>query len=107
MPPAGERAVSTGEVWLSAIVLTFALLVIVGCIAMRLRQVIGGDTTFKLVGLVFVIGAALFLITAGYSLEQVTPVMGLLGTALGFVFGKAMPDATASTPGRSEPHHAR
>lgn len=38
---------------------------------------------------VTIIFAALFLIAAGYSDEQAAPVYGILGTILGYLFGKA------------------
>jgi hypothetical protein len=44
-----------------------------------------------------VIFAALFLIVAGYNEKQTAPVFGLLGTILGYVFGKV----AASTPART------
>jgi hypothetical protein len=38
--------------------------------------------------LVIIIFAALFLITAGYSDQQAAPVYGILGTILGYLFGR-------------------
>ena len=38
-------------------------------------------------GLTLVLVAGLFLITAGYSQNQVAPMMGLLGTIVGFLLG--------------------
>lgn len=96
IPGDASRDLTKGEIILSVAVLAFVLLVICAVLLIRTKQVISGDATFKIVGLFFVIGAALFLVTAGYSLEQVTPVMGLLGTALGFVFGKVLDGGTPS-----------
>jgi hypothetical protein len=40
--------------------------------------------------LVMIIFSALFLIVAGYSEKQTAPVFGLLGTILGYMFGRAV-----------------
>lgn len=34
-----------------------------------------------------VVIAALFLIVTGYDKDQITPIIGLLGTIVGFIFG--------------------
>jgi hypothetical protein len=47
-----------------------------------------GPITYRLVVLVLIIVAGMFLITAGYSNDQITPVMGLLGTISGFLLGR-------------------
>ncbi len=88
--PAG--VLSTTEIALSIGVLAFTAIIIGISAWIRVRQAISGDATFKLLGLGLVVGASLFLITAGYSKDQVTPVVGLLGTALGFIFGKQLGD---------------
>jgi hypothetical protein len=75
---------------LSVCVLAFTSAVI-GVVAwMRVRKAISGDAAFKLIGVALIIGLGLFLIPAGYGQAQITPVVGLLGTALGFIFGKQM-----------------
>ncbi|QTA83229.1 Uncharacterized protein dnl_56240 [Desulfonema limicola] len=40
------------------------------------------------VGFTLVIVSGLFLITAGYSQEQISPMIGLLGTTAGYLLGK-------------------
>jgi polyferredoxin len=47
-----------------------------------------------------VIFAALFLIVAGYNEKQTAPVFGLLGTILGYVFGKVASPVT--TPDKTK-----
>jgi hypothetical protein len=47
-----------------------------------------GTNYVKLVGLTIVITAGLFLICAGYTQDQIAPMVGLLGTIAGYLLGK-------------------
>jgi len=49
----------------------------------------------KTVGLTLVLTGGLFLIVAGFTQQQIAPMMGLLGTVAGYLLGK---EATAPTP---------
>jgi hypothetical protein len=44
--------------------------------------------TTKLFIIVVVVGGSLFLLTAGYSQDQMTPIIGLLGTIVGYALGR-------------------
>lgn len=55
--------------------------------------------TFLLVMIIF---SALFLIVAGYSEKQTAPVFGLLGTILGYMFGRAVGPEQSTTPPPSQ-----
>ena len=46
------------------------------------------QSSIRLIGLTLVILAGLFLITAGYSQQQIAPMIGLLGTIAGYLLGK-------------------
>jgi hypothetical protein len=94
------RTLTTAEIVLSAASLVFAAIVIGIAALMRARKLFSADVAFKLIGLALVIGSSMFLVAAGYSQQQITPVVGLLGTALGFVFGKTTrnPEREASRP---------
>jgi hypothetical protein len=46
------------------------------------------DWSFRLMGLALVLTAGLFLIVAGFSQEQMAGMMGLLGSAAGYILGK-------------------
>jgi hypothetical protein len=50
-----------------------------------------------------VIFAALFLIVAGYNEKQTAPVFGLLGTVLGYIFGKVASPPASATPQNQAP----
>jgi hypothetical protein len=40
------------------------------------------------VALVLIVNGTLFLVTAGYNAEQITPALGLLGTVAGYMLGR-------------------
>ncbi len=54
-----------------------------------------GTTNIKLFGLTIVITAGLFLICAGYSQNQIAPMIGLLGSIAGYILGKDAPKESA------------
>jgi hypothetical protein len=55
----------------------------------------------RLIVLTIVVTAGLFVITAGYSQDQIAPMMGLLGTLVGYLLGRdtssPAPEPPAST----------
>ena len=62
--------------------------------ACRNRQVDARES--RLIMLTMIITTALFLVVAGYSDQQTAPVMGLLGTIVGYILGK--PEGKATPP---------
>lgn len=77
------------EIWLSCAVLAF------GVIAMILALVVVIRTSscwaprdvINLFGLILIVSGALVLVTAGYSSQQITGVIGLLGSLGGYLLG--------------------
>ena len=47
------------------------------------------DGILRVFGTILIIFSALFLVVAGYSQEQMGPIMGLLGTIVGYLLGKS------------------
>lgn len=83
----GLSFLTTKEFSLSLAVLGFGLLFAV--VACYLRDKIStAETLFKLLALILLSTLAVILITAGYSDKQMAPIIGLLGTALGYALGK-------------------
>jgi hypothetical protein len=77
------------EVYLSIGVLVFGVLLIGLQVLVILKMAKGWEThSIRMVGLTLVIVAGLFLITAGYSQDQIAPMVGLLGTIAGYLLGK-------------------
>lgn len=70
-----------------SIVLIFGLIVIV--LATYLIK-IGKNTeaVLRIFGTILIIVTAVFLVIAGYADTQIAPVMGLLGTIVGYLLGK-------------------
>lgn len=97
------RAHTSFEIALSVAVLVFGAIVIGLQILVMLRQNKYWDTwAIKIVGLTLVITSGLFLIVAGYSQDQVAPMMGILGTVVGYLLGKdEVPGRTANQGGVS------
>lgn len=85
----GQKGLSQTELWLSVGVLGFTSIVLILLALLRWQNALGEDVVFKLFGLILVVGPSLFLVCAGWTDAQITPVIGLLGTALGFVFGRS------------------
>jgi uncharacterized membrane protein len=50
---------------------------------------------FRLIGLALVLTAGLFLIVAGFTQEQMAGMMGLLGSAAGYILGKDVKGSTS------------
>ncbi|QJR15356.1 hypothetical protein [Usitatibacter palustris] len=46
------------------------------------------DSVMKVFGTVLIVTVSVFLVVAGYSESQISPVIGLLGTIAGYILGK-------------------
>jgi MFS family permease len=82
---------------LTLIVMIAALLLTAAFVAMYLTGR-GSDEFSRYYLAIIVVVAALFLMTAGYDEKQTAPAFGLLGTILGYIFGKM--DSRTATRGR-------
>lgn len=76
------------EFTLSITVLSFGLLVILLEIYLIKEKKISSDDTIKFIIITLIITSTLFLITAGYSNNQIAPAVGLLGTIAGYLLGR-------------------
>jgi len=86
-PPAQDTTMD----YLAAIgTLGLALAVVISACVMRVRRVLSADATFKLIALSLIVVAGLSLLRSNYARELMAPMMVVLGTALGFIFGKQM-----------------
>jgi hypothetical protein len=75
---------------LSVSVLVFGFLIILLVFILLLKQNKGiGVFTIKLFGLIIIITACLFLIVAGFSKDQISPVIGLFGIIAGYLLGSS------------------
>lgn len=87
-PDYGAR--SALELYLSLAVLGFGLIILVLQMAVMLKLGKGwGPNAIRISGLTLVVICGVFLITAGYSQDQIAPMIGLLGTIAGYLLGKS------------------
>ena len=75
--------------------------IIGAAVFMRLRQVIAGDATVKLITIAVTLGGVLLLMASGLSsTEGFSAVTAIFGLGLGYVFGRNPPgDSTDSVGG--------
>lgn len=88
---------------LSFLILGFGLiaaLMILGFYSKILNRM--SDKVMKLVALIIIASLSVFLIVAGFSNEQITPVVGLLGTLTGYVISKSDGSQNQNPPPPSE-----
>jgi hypothetical protein len=95
--PQGEMVGAAPElaapVWSTGNAMTISLVVLVfGVIVMALTSYlsvrrIDKDTILKIVVIPMIVMSGVFLIVAGYSESQISPMVGLLGTIVGYVLG--------------------
>ena len=76
------------EFQLSIIVLSFGfIIVLIEVFLIKIRR-ISSEDSIKFITITLIITSTLFLITAGYSNNQIAPAVGLLGTIAGYLLGK-------------------
>jgi len=75
--------------YLSILVLLFGLIVICLETYLIITKKISTDYAIKFITVTLIVTSTLFLITAGYSNNQIAPAMGLLGTIAGYLLGKS------------------
>ncbi len=93
-PDATKRAatpkpMSLLEAKLSTGLLIFAVVVLLIVTALIRMQKLQGPEMVKFVLITLIIISTLYLITAGYSNDQIAPEIGLLGTIAGYLLGKS------------------
>jgi hypothetical protein len=79
---------SVQTTWRCVSLLAYALIIVAGAVYLTVRGHFNQLVAFKLIALTMVITSGLVLIVAGFSNDQITSMMGLLGTVAGYVLGK-------------------
>jgi hypothetical protein len=91
----GTSTAEGGQPWNPWLIsfLTLAILTFSGFVLHYMRMMLKDGHTpgdiLRLATMPMVITAAIFLVLLGYSNDQMTPVIGLLGTMIGYVLGSA------------------
>ena len=87
------------EYHLSYAILAAMVVLLTMQMALMVKQKKGwGPTNLKVLGIVLVVMMGAFLITAGYSQSQITPMIGILGTLLGYLLGQTGSSRRANDP---------
>jgi hypothetical protein len=84
--------------YLSIFVLVFGLIIMGLETYLIATKRINTDYAIKFITVTLIVTSTLFLITAGYSNNQIAPAMGLLGTIAGYLLGKT----NNNPPGKNE-----
>jgi hypothetical protein len=77
----------TNAMTISSVVLAFGLLVIL-LATYLVRSGVNTEAVLRIFGTILIILVSVFLVVAGYTDTQIAPVMGLLGTIVGYLLGK-------------------
>jgi ABC-type xylose transport system permease subunit len=72
---------------LSVIVVLFGVFICL-CITLLILKKHQAENLLRPFGTILIVTGAIFLIVAGYSEQQISPVIGLLGTIAGYILGK-------------------
>jgi hypothetical protein len=92
-----KRTLESQSETLSTKILIFGGLIVLCYMLILWRKNAGfGVTTIRLILVTLVIVGSLFSLSAGFSSEQIAPVIGLFGTLLGFLLGKNDPKDSSS-----------
>lgn len=91
---------TTTETILSLGVLAFGIFMVFFAGLIAIRKGTGWDSEVtRIFTVAVIVTAGLFLITAGYSDQQIAPMFGLLGTIVGYLLGKAPSGDQGDKPG--------
>ncbi len=101
-PPRTTAEHTWTEIAFSCAVLGFGLLTLLLECWLALKDKLAGDLAFKIIGVTIVVTAGLFVIPAGYSQDQMSPLMGLLGAVAGYLLGKESLTRAPSTTATSQ-----
>jgi hypothetical protein len=77
------------EFWLSLVVLAFGIFVMVIEYRLLARTHAAATDILRVYAVTVILVGSLFLITAGYSSTQISPISGLFGTVAGYLLGRA------------------
>lgn len=84
---------SMTEIYLSLGVLVFGLILVIFTGILAFKRGTGWDyEATRVFTISLIVTAGLFLITAGYSDQQIAPMFGLLGTIVGYLLCKSPPE---------------
>lgn len=101
--------INSDQVWskdlvqfLGVAVLAFGLIAMVLMFMLFVRRQ-STELVLRAFGIPLIIVSAVFLVVAGYTEQQIAPVMGLLGTIAGYLLAKTEPPTNGAPPNPPSP----
>jgi asparagine N-glycosylation enzyme membrane subunit Stt3 len=80
---------SQKEFWAAMAVIAFSVLILIGGLLFRRYASFTEDAIIRILALVLIVTGTLFLVTLGYTAEQISPALGILGTIAGYMLGRS------------------
>lgn len=80
---------SDRELYLAILVFIFAIFISLIAAYLLTKGQVAPDAVIRLISCIIIVSGLLFLIAAGYSGQQISPALGLLGTLAGYLLGRA------------------
>ncbi len=84
-----DAALSQKELVAAGIILGFSFSCFLLAVLLRRLGGFGDENVIRILALVLVVSGTLFLVTMGYSADQIAPALGILGTVAGYMLGRA------------------
>lgn len=78
---------SDSEIFIAIACLIFGVIFLLATVFCTSRGYITGHVVIELMGFIFIITLAVFVLAVGYHQDQMAPVFGLLGSVAGYLFG--------------------
>jgi hypothetical protein len=100
--PVREIPLSSQELFLSGAVLLMGAIVLTLLFLLVRSRRIPADAILRTITVPLVVIAALFMVTAGFSTSDVAPVIGLLGTIVGYLLGDRRTAAAGAAEGAAK-----
>ena len=89
----------TNAMTISTVVLVFGVFVLLlATYLIRIGK--NSEPVLRIFGTILIIVISVFLVVAGYTSNQIAPVMGLLGTIAGYLLGKETSAKSGPEPGK-------
>ncbi len=83
---------------MSSSVLFFGLLVFLAELYLMRLISFQPEQSIKLIAVTLIVVSTLFIITTGFSSEQIAPAMGLFGTVAGYMLGRSQAGKEGEAP---------
>jgi hypothetical protein len=80
---------SQKEFWAAVVVMIFSVLVLVSASVFKKHASFTEENIIRMIALVLIVSGTLFLVTLGYTAQQISPALGILGTIAGYMLGRS------------------